>query len=142
MEQIKESLSVLWISPTRDELSRLLWCIFLAVLLCGAYLVYRRMTVGKALSLLTEKGCFSEESAKTAEELGVKNPAFFTADARLVKKTEGETPRYYIPEELKKKAEYMQKAGKAKWWHALLAILALYLVLVVLYYLLPAILDN
>ncbi len=142
MEQIKESLSVLWISPARDEMARILWCIFVAVLLCGAYLIYRRQTVGKALRFLTENGCFSEETAKTVKELGLKNPSSLTADARLVKAVDGEEKRYYIPEELKKKAEYMQKAGKAKWWQALLLILAMYLVLVVLYHLLPDLLGK
>lgn len=142
MEQIKESLSVLWISPVRDDLAQILWCIFAAVLLCGAYLIYRRATVGKALRLLTEKGCFSEESAKTCEELGLKNASSLMADAHLVKRLEGEQTRYYIPEELKKKAEYMQKAGKAKWWQALLGILGLYLVLVVLYHVLPDLLGK
>ncbi|MBR4288288.1 MAG: hypothetical protein IKT50_02490 [Clostridia bacterium] len=142
MEQIKESLSVLWISPARDDLSRVLWCIFVAVLLCGIYLIYRRATVGKALGLLTEKGCFSPESAKTAEELGLKNESALTADAHLIKRLDGEKKRYYIPEELKKKAEYMQKAGTAKWWHACLGILGLYLVLVILYHILPDLIGK
>lgn len=142
MEQIKESLSVLWISPVKDDLSRLLWCVFLAVVLCGIYLIYRRATVGKALRLLSEKECFSEETAKTAEELGLKKSAGLTADARLVKKTAGETARYYIPEELRKKAEYMQKSGSVKWWQALIGILALYLVLVVIYHVLPDLLGK
>lgn len=142
MEQIKESLSVLWISPARDDLARLLWCAFAAVLLCAAYLIYRRATVGKAIALLTQKECFSEESAKTVEELGLKNAAGLSVDARLVKKTADETPRYYIPEELKKKAEYMQKAGRAKWWQAGLSILAMYLVLVILYHVLPGFLGK
>ena len=64
MEQIKESLSVLLISPLRDEYARLLWCIFIAVLLCGAYLFYRRVTVCRALKSLLEKECFSEDTAK------------------------------------------------------------------------------
>ena len=142
MEQVKESLSVLWISPAKDDLSRLLWCVFLAVLFCGAYLIYRRVTVGEAIGALMKNDCFSPESAKTPKELGLKGTSGLLQDARLVKKTEDAETRYYIPEELRKKAEYMQKSGKAKWWQALLSILALYLVLVVIYYLLPAILDN
>ena len=142
MEQIKESLSVLWISPVKDDLARILWCIFAAVLLCGAYLIYRRATVGEALRRLSENGCFSEESAKTAEALGLKKASSLTADAHLVKTVDGDQKRYYIPEELKKKAEYMQKAGKAKWWQAFLGIAGLYLVLVILYHILPSLLGN
>ena len=142
MEQIKESLSVLLISPLRDEYARLLWCIFIAVLLCGAYLLYRRATVCRALKSLTEKECFSEETAKTAEELGIKKESDLTADAHLVKKVGEKPSRYFIPENLRKKAEYMQKAGKAKWWQALGGILALYLVLVVIYHILPTLLGQ
>lgn len=142
MEQVKESLSVLWVSPVRDDLARLLWCIFLAVLLSGAYLIFRRATVGKALKSLTEKGCFSEETALSASALGLADTRGLEADARLVKKTVEDTPRYFIPEECRKKSEYMLRAGKTKWWQALLGILGLYLILVVLYYVLPELLGR
>ena len=164
MEQILESLSVLLIPPFTDTLSTMLWSAFLAVLGVLLYLFYRRFTFGAALKLLLERGCTSPESALSGRELTKKKhilKALGNQDRLVVKilpetgETEStpepgnkksdllrQTTRYYIPEDRQKKAAYFFKASSGKIWQIVLAVLGLYLALVVLYYLLPDLLNN
>ncbi len=158
MEQILESLSVLFIPPFTDTLSTLLWCAFLAVLGSLIYLFYRRATFGAALRLLMEKGCHSPETALPACELTENRRILKALDSqeRLIAKASDQMEealrkekgacqqqlRYYIPQDRQKKAEYFFKASSGKAWQIVLAVLGLYLTLVLLYYFLPGLLNS
>ncbi len=140
LETVKESLSVLWIAPWQDTLAMILWAIFLAALLTLGYLLLRRFGLGRAIEALTAAGCVDEGSAKSAEELGLHRG--LDGIDRLIERVDGEPPRYYLPQERQKKAEFFSKTLSTKWWIILLEILALYLVLVILYYILPDLLAG
>ena len=142
MQQILESLSVIFISPFRDTFSGLLWCVFLAVILAIAYHSFRRRAILAVLKKLSEEGCVSSNTAKDARLLfGEKEPLALRFRDRLIACTNEEPPRYYLPEECTEKAAYYRKSGNSPAWQILLGIVALYAALVAIYYLLPTIID-
>lgn len=144
MEQILESLSVFVISPFEDKFAGIMWCIFLAVILVFVSTLRQRATLGKAVKALQEKGCATAETALSAEELGkIPSSALKTRD-RLIRTVteEGKPVRYFLPEENRKKAETLLKATSTPIWLAILEIAALYVVLAILYHLLPWLLDQ
>ena len=140
-EVVKESLSVFVLSPFQDDLALILWGAYLAFLLGMFYWIFRRQTLGKALTALIENEAFSEESAKTAEEMGKIDPAFFAGKDRLIGKVtvKGESPRFYLPENCRKKADYFLKASGEKWWVFPCCALGAYLVIVIIYHSFPLI---
>ncbi len=144
MQVIWESISVLFVPPTKDTASLYMWCIFLAVLFAWLYLSTRRKTVGKAAKVLLEKECTSPETALTQAELGGLSPKAISSPDHLIEKVEkeGEDPRFYIPPQRLKKAQYYLKASTFRWWQEVLCILGIYLALVILYYLVPGLLKH
>ena len=107
MAQVLESLSVIFLPPTKDDLSFLLWCVFGAVLLVLVYLKYRRHTLGRAVRTLLEKEIFEEEKALSAEEITQKRGVLkaLSGRDRLVATVEQDgVKRYFIPEDRRKKA--------------------------------------
>ena len=142
MEVILESLSVFWVAPWKDTTALLVWCIFLGASGVLVYWAIRRETTGKMLRKLTEAGCESEETAKSPEELGLKPSLFQNTDHLLqCVREEGTSPRYYIPEGKKSKAEYFLRAAAANPWKLLGGIAAMYLLMIVIYHLIPTALS-
>lgn len=141
MEQIKESLSVLFVPPWQDEIALVAWCVYLSVVGVWFYLTFRRATVGKALRTLLSLSCTTEETAKTASELGV-SPKCFSGGERLVAavETEGET-RYFLPEDRQDKAQYFLRASGGKLWKTLLFLAGAYIVMILAYYFAPTVMD-
>ena len=145
MAQVLESLSVIFLSPAKDKLSFLLWCVFGAVLLVLVYLKYRRNTLGRAVRTLLEGEIFEEEKALPAEKITQKKGVLKALDGRdrLVANVEKDgVKHYYIPEDRRKKAEYLFKASGDSFLVTLGSAAALYAVLVALYYLLPIIFPE
>jgi hypothetical protein len=144
MQQILESLSIFVVRPWQDELAGLMWCIFLAVIAAYVFTIAQRQSLGKAVKILMDAECFSEERAKTAKELpGFREKAVKKYD-RMIEtvKEEGEPARYFLPEDRHKKAEALFKAASNPFWQVLLGIIGFYLALVILYYILPFILEQ
>lgn len=145
MAQILESLSVIFLSPAKDQLAFYLWCIYGAVLLVLIYLKYRRMTLGRAVRTLVEGEIFSEDAALPAQKISRNKMVLKALDGgdRLIAKVgkDGEK-RYFIPEERRKKAEYLFKASGDGFLYTLGTAAALYATLVALYYLLPQIFPE
>ncbi len=144
MDQILESLSVFVISPFQDELAMMMWCVFLAVVLALGFTAVQRFSLGKAVKILMENGCFSEESAKSAKELGAFREKSVKRYDRMIEtvKAEGKPNRYFLPEERKKKADALLKTASSPIWQILLGILGLYVLLAILYYILPLLLAK
>jgi len=146
LQVILESLSVVFISPVRDPLAGLVWCVFLGVLGAWLYLSCRRKTLGKAIRTILDAGCDSPETAKTKEELfpAKKAPRVLDSRERMIASAVGEdgVKRYYLPENCREKAAYFLKAGKTPVFLVLLEIAGLYALLVALYYILPPLLES
>ncbi len=144
MDQILESLSVVFISPLKDELATLMWCVFLAVVLVFVSTLRQKVTLGKAVKFFMEKGAFTPETALGKAELGKISPSALKSGYRLMEKVseKGKEDKYYLPEKNHKKAEAVLKATSTPIWLALLEIAAFYFFLVVLYYVLPYLLDG
>ena len=143
MQEFWEWLSVIVIPPWKDELATVVWCVFLAVIGVWVYWRVRRAKLGKAVRALLDGGHDSPENAASAEELGVP-PKSLNAPDRLAEavRTEGETPRWYLPEKNRKKAEYFLKAASgSRWWQTALAVLAAYIVMLLAYYFIPSLFD-
>ncbi len=145
MAQVLESLSVIFLSPAKDQLSFLLWCIYGAVLLVLVYLKYRRMTLGRVVRTLLEGEIVSPEAAIPSERISQKKAVLKALETRecliATVEKEGETC-YFIPEERRKKAEYLMKASGDSFLYTLGTAAALYATLVALYYLLPMIFPE
>lgn len=143
MRSILDSLSVLFISPLRDENALLMWCVFLAVVGVWLYLICRRAGLGRAIRALEEALAFTPESAKSEKELGKGAARGLRARDRLIKTVPGDggETKYYLPEENLKKAAYFKKAGTSPLWQTLLGFVGLYLVLVLAYYFLPDLIE-
>ncbi len=140
MEQILESLSVLIIPPFEDSLGGILWCVFIAAFLALVFTKLGSMRWKKVLFALEEKGCVSEETAKTAEELGI-SPKSLKKEERLVARLEKEGKTYYyLPAHCEKKVAAFRKNASSPLWLVLLELVGLYAMLVVIYYALPLIL--
>ena len=139
MQEFLEWLSVIVIPPWKDDLALTVWCVFLAVVGVWIYLRVRRATLGKAIRALLDAGHTAPETAATAQELGVSQKVLDAPDRLMAAvRAEGEAPRYYLPEENRKKAECFQKAASgARWWVTALAICAAYLVMLLSYYFIP-----
>ncbi len=143
MQQIKESLSVIFISPLKDELAGLMWCVFLAMVLVLVSTLRQQATLGKVLKVLLEKGAFTAENALSQKEFGKISPSALKGKYRLIEKTgEGKDVKYFLPEKNHEKAHSVLKAGSTPLWLALLELCALYFLLVIIYYVLPLILDG
>jgi len=141
-EVIRESLSVLYFSPFEDDLSLILWCAFLGMIGALIYLIYRRQTLGKAILSLQEKGCTTEEGAKTPQELGL-SPKLFQGQGRLfgkIKREDGSFA-YYLPDSCREKAAALLKAASSKPWVIALGILGMYFLVLIIYHILPDLLE-
>ncbi len=133
MAQILESLSVVFPSPIGDDMALYLWCIFLGAVLVFVSTYLRAKREGKILETLLEAECHGEDEALPIPEGKVPS---------CVKSVDVEGVRHlYLPEENVKKAEAVLKSASAPVWLCLLELLALYVLLLALYYLLPLILE-
>ncbi len=146
MEQILESLGVIFISPFRDGLAGLLWCVFVAALGAFLYLVGKRKTLGAFLGELDRLSAHTVETGATKEALShVKGfeKSWNSSEAFFEKaKREDGIEVVFLPEEKRKKAEYLMKKSVSSPWEILLSVVALYACLVALYYLLPIVLPG
>ena len=140
MEVVWESLSVMVVLPFQDSTATLLWCAYLGIMGVLVTLAYQRMTLGKAIAALKEKGCRDPESACSAEELGLSLP-LFSGSERLICHSEDAEPRYWLPEENEGKAAGFVKAASWKLWQIPLFVVGLYLLLVIVYHLIPLVQD-
>lgn len=144
MQQILESLSVFVVRPWQDELAGMMWCIFLAVIAAYLITLAQRHSLGKAVKILMNAECFSEESAKSAEELSGFRPKAVKKYDRMIRiaEEEGKPPRYFLPEDRREKAEALLKTASTPFWQILLGIFGFYLALVIMYYVLPLLLEQ
>ena len=97
-----------------------IWGIGIGIVLLSLYSFYQRRVLGGVLRLLIRENAISEETAKTAAELGLsgKRVLLFAVkhDAtlkKMIKTVEGEEERLYLPEEQKYRAEvrFEEKGG-------------------------------
>ena len=141
LNQIKESLSVLFVPPWRDEIAMVAWCVYLAVVGVWIYLTYRRVTLGKALRILLDAACTTEESAKTAAELKLGKKAGIS-DERLIATVEKDgVTRYFLPEDRLKKAQYFLGVSGGSLWKTLLFLAGAYIVMILAYYFAPSVMK-
>ncbi|MBP5288354.1 MAG: hypothetical protein J6Z79_00590 [Clostridia bacterium] len=136
MSEILSFLATLWISPMRDDLAALLWCLWLGVVLATVYAYLRRMTLGRAITALRDGGAVSPETAMTPADLKLDRLAARALQSRdrLIRK-EGEG--YYLPEETDKKARAVIRVGPSAWWVIPLVALGAYAALVAAWYIIP-----
>ena len=143
MDQILESLSVLVIPLFEEEgkldtLGSILWCVFLAVVLVFISVLRQNATLGKAIRLLREKNATSAETALPLSQLGKVPASAYKGSETLFGKVEKDGNCFlYLPEKNEKKADALLKTASAPLWLMLLELLGFYLVLMVLYHLLP-----
>ena len=146
MEQILESLGVIFISPLRDGLATLLWCVFAAALGGLLYLVWKRKTLGAFLLELDRLSAHSPETGLTKDAvLALKGgEKYWNSPEAFFEKREREdgVTVIYFPEEKRKKAEYLMKKSASSVKEILLSVASLYACLVALYYLLPVVLPG
>ena len=90
----------------------LIYMVALGIILASLCAFYQQRVPGRVVRALLRANAHTEESAKTAEELGVRRRSLAMLELRrgtvlrqTVRVTEEETPRYYIPEDLKYRAE-------------------------------------
>lgn len=90
----------------------LIYMLGLGIILASLCAFYQQRVPGRVVRALLRASALDEASAKTAEEIGVRRGslAMFelrhgTVLRRMVQVTNEETPRYYIPEALKYRAE-------------------------------------
>ena len=90
----------------------LIWGICLVIILSSLYAFYVQKVPGRVARTLLRLDAKDADSAKTAAELGIKQHALAmlaltrsTALRRIVQATDEEEPRYFIPEELRYRAE-------------------------------------
>ena len=129
MQQILESLSVVFISPFRDSTAGLLWCVYLAVVAALVYTLSRRRRMKKLLFALQDKGAVSPESACTAKALAVPVPEAAALRAeKLVAVTENEDGEacFYLPVERQEKVAALLKSGETGFWPVLGGLTGLY----------------
>ena len=108
-------------ADTRAMIRNVIIAFAVGVLLAAIYAFYQKNVPGAIVHALLRAEAFSKEAAKTAKELGIDKNVFMlfelkhnTMLKRIVCCTESEetedeaaefTPAYYIPEELKYRAE-------------------------------------
>lgn len=97
-----------------------IWGVGIGIVLLSLYSFYQRHVLGGILRLLIREGAMSEESAKTAAELGLAEKRFLLFavkhDATLKKmilRVAGDEERLYLPEAQKYRAEvrFEEKGG-------------------------------
>ncbi len=147
MKQVLESLSVLLIpildgQGRLDTLGGILWCIFIGVLLVFVLVIRQNVTLGRAISLLREKGALDKDKAVPLSELGKFPSACYKGSQTLFSKVEKDGKIFlFLPERNEKKADALLKIGSAPFYLMLLELLAFYFVLLLLYYFLPVVLG-
>ena len=100
-------------AAARSTARNVIFALCIGIVLASVYAAYQRGVVGKPVRALLAAGALSPESAKTLADLSLdRNPfvGFELSHNRvlqgLIKTLEGEgDTRYYIPEELKYRAE-------------------------------------
>ncbi|MBQ4037343.1 MAG: hypothetical protein IJC84_04380 [Clostridia bacterium] len=145
MQQILESLSVVFISPFRDSTAGLLWCVYLAVVAALVYTLIRRGRLKKLVLALQDKGAVSPETALSEEQLAIPLPDEKSLrQEKLVAVTENDDgdPCYYLPAERQEKIASLFKAGETRLLPVLGGLVGLYALLVAAYYLIPMILNG
>ncbi len=136
MTDVLHSLSVLWVSPARDALATVLWCLWLGVVLASVYAYGRGRTLGRAINALKEAGAESPETAKTASQLGLKGlraRALKSRDHLIAREGDG----FYLPPETAEKARAVTRFAPAGWWGIPLTALLGYALLVAAWYVIP-----
>ncbi len=119
--------------------------IFLGVFLASFYTLYIRSVLGEFVRKLNDGKIYTEEEAKTVEELGfgknifvrraLKNPYSL---GKIVRSAEN---RFYLPEEDKYKAEMRFGKHKTEWHTVLFALLGILICELVVFAALPEILS-
>ena len=118
---VREYEHIAFTATTARNVQLVVWGICIGFFLASLFSLYQRFVVGAPIRALLRAQAFSKESAKSGEELGIKQGSLFgrileknTAVQRLVKRVE-KTDAYYIPEDLKYRAElrYEKKGNPA-----------------------------
>ena len=120
------------------------WGICIGFFLASLFSLYQRFVIGAPIRALLRANALSPENAKTADELGFEQGSLYcrilaksSALQRLVKKAEGDIDRYYVPEDLKYRAELRYEKKGTPIVQALLAALLSAAVGIVLLKLIP-----
>ncbi len=90
----------------------LIWGICIAIILASLYAFYVQKVPGRVARTLLRLEAKDEDSAKTAKELGIAPRSLAmqeltrgTALRHIVREVEGDEPRYFIPEDLRYRAQ-------------------------------------
>ena len=109
---VKEFENITFTEQTATGVQLVVWGLAIGFFLAALFSLYQRFVVGAPIRALLRLLALSPESAKTEEELGIGGNVLLhraltknTSVQKLIKKTEGEPCGYYIPEELKYRAE-------------------------------------
>lgn len=135
-------MNYLWFSPLESDLALLLWGVFLGAILALLYLLLLRGRTSRTVERILAGGCTDEASALPAEKLGLSPAALKRAGkgaaasvVRVLPDPQGD--RAYVPEEKRRKAEYLAGKLRWKWWQFVLAVIALYAVMIGAHAVLP-----
>ncbi len=141
---VKEYEHIAFTATTARNVQLVVWGICIGFFLASLFSLYQRFVVGAPIRALLRLEALSPEAARNADELGFKKGSPFcrileknASVQRLVKKTEGETGSYYIPEDLKYRAELRYEKKGNPIVQALLAALLSTAVGIVLLKLIP-----
>ena len=142
-------------AAARTTARNLIFAIAVGIILAAFYMAYQKQVPGAIVRAILRAEAFSEENAKTAEELGLTKNFFIRHELkknqtlkRLIKRvktveTEGEDAvvRYYIPEDLKYRAEIRYDKKGNGLFGLIFTIVATVGLCILLIKLLPAILS-
>lgn len=114
----REYASFTFDESARTTARNLIIALCVGIILAAFYAFYQKQVPGAVVRAILRAKAFDPESAKTAEELGLQKNPFLRHELRknmtlkrLIKIAEDEAPsensapRYYIPEDLKYRAE-------------------------------------
>ena len=106
-------------AATRTTVRNIIFAFCAGIILAAIYMMYQKQVPGAVVRAILRAEAFSAEKAMTAEELGLSKNFFFRYELehnltlkRLIQRVESENDegegaptRYFIPEELKYRAE-------------------------------------
>ena len=96
-----------------NSLTMIVTSFFIGIVLASVAMLYHQLFLGGIVRRILKKKALSEESALTAEELGYSGHNFLvkfalrdnSTFAKTVHRTGGEVKRYFIPEDMRIRAE-------------------------------------
>lgn len=144
-------------SETSTTLDKVIWSVFIGAVIASVMFWFNQRVIGRAVRELVKRGALSADNALTLENAGINNffvrralckkdstlrkVIYATSDKQKLKKDDFSSVGFYIPEELKIKAEVKYNAKNTTIPLIIITVIVMFLLALLCQKYLPILID-